>query len=110
MMAAMERMKGETPRMVITLKGYVSILRALERRGERMAAKTIVEDVVADWEERRDIKRDGHTSRIEEQFWEVVAMIGGAGWMQGLRQQVYLEAQHKEPVFSGPPEPASMMR
>jgi pentatricopeptide repeat protein len=110
MMAAMEKMKGETQRMVITMKGYVSILRALERRGERMAAKKIVEEVVADWGERRDIKRDGHTSRIEEQFWEVVAMIGGVGWMQGLRQQVYLEAQHKEPVFSGPQEPPRMVR
>lgn len=116
MMTAMEDMKAEPHRMVITMKGYVTILRALERRGERIAAKKVVEDVVASWDERRDnIKREGHTSRIEAQFWEVVAMIGGVGWMQGLRQSVYLEVQqYGEPlsvaagVLSGPQETQSI--
>ncbi|KAF8542896.1 hypothetical protein BDD12DRAFT_875580 [Trichophaea hybrida] len=91
MQEALEMMKKEPgPRIVITLKGYVTILRALERRGENMAARRIVEDVVGRWGERGEVRKDGGAARIEEEFWEVVAKFGGRGWMLMLREEVFL--------------------
>jgi len=91
MAGALETMKKEPgPRIIITLKGYVTILRALERRGEHMAARRMVEDVVAAWGERGEVRKDGGAARIEEEFWEVVAKVGGRGWMLRLREGVFL--------------------
>lgn len=85
MQDAVRMMKQEQNRMIITLKGYVTILRALARRGERMVAKDVVTDIVNNWDLRKEVKKDGGGARIEEEFWDVVALLGGRMWMQGLR-------------------------
>ncbi|KAF8247061.1 hypothetical protein K440DRAFT_314903 [Wilcoxina mikolae CBS 423.85] len=81
MQEALEMMKKEPgPRIVITLKGYVTILRALERRGENMAARRIVEDVVGSWGERGEVRKHGGAARIEEEcFWGRLRRGGKGG-------------------------------
>lgn len=90
LVSALKAMKEESRRKVITLKGYVSILRALERHGEVMVAKKIIEDVTADWDARQEARKEGSAGRIEEEFWEVVSKLGGRGWMTSLREGVYM--------------------
>lgn len=100
MTAAIEAMKREPVRMVITLKGHVTILRALERRGERIIAKGIVEDVVREWEAPPRLPDAPDVpSKVEIEFWSVVAKIGGTGWMSALKEEAGLkEAKDREEI------------
>ncbi|KAI5857051.1 hypothetical protein BZA05DRAFT_332386 [Tricharina praecox] len=100
MAAAIDAMKREPVRMVITLKGHVTILRALERRGERIVAKGIIEDVVKEWEAPPRLPdAPDAPSKVEMEFWSVVAKIGGTGWMAALREEAgRREARDREEI------------
>ncbi|KAI5801121.1 hypothetical protein EDC01DRAFT_628072 [Geopyxis carbonaria] len=84
MQEAMADMRSESERMVIKLQTYVGIIRALDRRGQIMPAKAIVEHVVDRWNDVSEpVKHD--PGKILSKFWHVVGKLGGIGWMENLK-------------------------